>query len=81
MRLIVLMVVVLIIGLLTVQQMAPNTESSSTSVEPNATNGNSEIPAVPTRPSEVKQFGKDMDQYIQDEMAKRVEAMEAATKQ
>ncbi|RTE66065.1 hypothetical protein EH243_08015 [Amphritea opalescens] len=80
MRLIVLMVVVLIVGLLTLQQMAPKDEPS-VSTEPHDAAEDSTIPAVPTRPNEIKQFSQDMDQYIQDEMAKRVEAMEAATKQ
>lgn len=81
MKLIILMVALLIVGLLTMQQMAPNAETPASSVELNSANSAAEIPRVPTRPDQVKQFGEDMSEYIQSEAAKRAAALEEAQKQ
>ncbi|WP_296059710.1 hypothetical protein [uncultured Amphritea sp.] len=81
MKLIVMMVALLIVGLLTIQQMAPDAESPAASVELDSAKSAGEIPQVPTRPDQVKPFGKDMSDYIQSEAAKRAAALEEAQKQ
>lgn len=81
MKLIILMVALLIVGLLTIQQMAPNAETSAAPVELDPANSVGEIPQVPIRPDQVKQFGKDMSDYIQSEAAKRAAALDEAQKQ
>lgn len=81
MKLIILMVALLIVGLLTIQQMAPNAETSAAPVELDSANSAGEIPQVPIRPDQVKQFGKDMSDYIQSEAAKRAAALDEAQKQ
>ena len=81
MKLILLMVALLMVGLLTIQQMAPDTELPAAAVELNSADGTAEIPRVPTRPDEVKQFGEDMREYIQSEAAKRAAALEEAQQQ
>lgn len=81
MKLIILMVALLIVGLLTIQQMAPDAETSAAPVELDSAKSAGEIPQVPTRPDQVKQFGKDMSDYIQSEAAKRATALDEAQKQ
>ncbi|WP_299199811.1 hypothetical protein [uncultured Amphritea sp.] len=81
MKLIILMVALLVVGLLTIQQMAPNAETSAAPVDLNSSNSSPQIPQVPTRPDQVKQFGEDMSEYIQSEAAKSAAALEEAQKQ
>ncbi|MBR9865712.1 MAG: hypothetical protein GYB20_01205 [Oceanospirillales bacterium] len=81
MKLIVMMIALLIIGLLTIKQMAPDPEAPAGSVDLNALNSAPDTPKVPVRANGVKQFGKDMSDYIQSEAAKRAAALEEAQKQ
>ncbi|SEQ07053.1 hypothetical protein SAMN03080615_00275 [Amphritea atlantica] len=81
MKLIILMVALLIVGLLTIQQMAPKAVAPDASADLNSTHTAPDVPEVPTRPDEVKQFGKEMSDYIQSEAAKRAAALEEAQKQ
>lgn len=80
MKLIVMMIALLIIGLLVIKQMAPNAEAPAESVDVNSPDSGLETPRVPARPDEVKQFGKQMSDYLQSEAAKRAATMDAAQK-
>ena len=81
MKLILLMVALLIIGLLTIQQMASKADAPGASTDLNSTHTVPDVPELPTRPDEVKQFGKEMSDYIQSEAAKRAAALDEAQKQ
>ncbi|WP_417227912.1 hypothetical protein [Amphritea sp.] len=79
MKFIILMIVLLVVGLLSMQQMAPK-EAPLRSMEQDSTHSTSDIPKIPTRPDEVKQFAEDINHYVQQEAAKRAVMLEEAEK-
>lgn len=73
MRLILLLVAMLIVGLLVTRQIGP------TASQGRHWGGESQPPAVPTRPQDLQQFSEGMDKFLQDSETERRRKIDQAT--
>lgn len=78
MRLVILLIAVLLVGLLVYKQIGPGAVEPSETVDALSS---PDAPQVPTTPQQVKEFGVQMNEYMNEEAEKRAAAIEKATSQ
>jgi len=78
MRLVALLIAVLVVGMLVYKQLGQSPTSSSV---PSATGESSEVPRVPTTVQEIKPFETEINDFMQDEAARRAQMIEDAEAQ
>jgi len=78
MRLIVLLIAVLVVGMLVYKQLG---QVSPTAEAPTVSNKTSEVPRVPTTVQEVKPFETQINDFVQDEAARRAQMIDEAEAQ
>ena len=76
MRLIGILLVLLVLAYLYKQQLASDPVDSR--AEKIGVELNADAPRVPTAPGDVDQFGKDMQEYMNEQAKKRAEAIDEA---
>ncbi len=78
MRLVIILIALLLVGLLVYKQIGPREVQQSEALKELS---NSSAPKVPTTPDDVKEFGTQMNEYMNEEAEKRAAAIEKATSQ
>lgn len=76
MKLILLLAVLLVVGLLVTQQL---NKDEGASAEQALEMEDSDPPKVPTNPEDVPKFEKDMNKFMEDEVARQAEKIDQAT--
>lgn len=75
MRFIAILLALLIVGLLAYKQVEPRSDNQAQEAQEGS---DPNVPKVPTNPDEVNQFGAQINDYMNEEAAKRSTAIDAA---